>query len=257
MGRPIIKMYAGHKRWAKESYRRPGAWVNYVLYSVIPTCPLIIKNRTSDPNVRALCDSYTSGSFWYLVQYAQHVCLIISATSLFSGNIFWHFFYLFLGLYGAIQWDLPLYSICFTTEMHLCFRSASTFWTLNSHRLFWWMCARLNMFKVITASLMLKLYSAMVTATQQTPGRYLSSTTSRQTHTYRVNIHVSAFSRGNCTRMTLLTVKRPCRWKTVQMCFVLILLELSTAFHTTNVQVLLSSPFDLEVSCITLSWLKS
>lgn len=104
--------YAGHKRWAKESYIRPGAWVNYVLYSVITTCRLIVKIRTSDPNVSAQRDSYTSASSWYLVWYTQHVCFIISATSPFFRKYLLTFFFLaYIELFIGVCLSTALYTL--------------------------------------------------------------------------------------------------------------------------------------------------
>lgn len=117
---------------AKESYIRRGGWVNYVLYWVIVIRHhnLSVENRTFFPTGLSL-----SVLRLYLITgmvYAQHVCLILSATGLFSGNVCnffssWHIWSCLTGF--AFQ----LLSICFTTKMHLYFGSGSTFWTLNFH----------------------------------------------------------------------------------------------------------------------------
>lgn len=94
------------ERWrAKESYIRRGGWVNYVLY-----CVIIISHHglSSDHQKQKIWPKVFQLSLLvlhlYLVfgmaRYTQHVCLIISATNCFSGNVLGVFFP--LGLHRTI-----------------------------------------------------------------------------------------------------------------------------------------------------------
>lgn len=136
------KLYGERKkrRRAKESYIRRGGWVEL--------CPPLsdhhkasqpvqwssskdIKNRTFFPNGFRLSLIVIH---LYLITgtgYATRVFDFISNEPLFRKCLTfffsWHVWGYLMGF--AFQ----LLSIRFTTKMHLCFGSASTFWTLSRH----------------------------------------------------------------------------------------------------------------------------
>lgn len=90
-------------------------------------------NLSIDRHQKKTTTTFSSNAFYTsLTWYTQHVCLILSATNLFSGNV-WGFFFSWRTWNCLMRFAFQLLSICFTTKMHLYFGPVSPLWALSFH----------------------------------------------------------------------------------------------------------------------------